>query len=111
LEATIAANEMIKEQRLGSQLVIWVGNRDSASEGINIKLCRPSADREIDCGNNQDDDCDGLTDAADSDCTGDSKTPQGGRALKNNLSLFGFNRNRAAGMVPVYKYGQSASST
>lgn len=66
LEAAVGPSQILRESRLGSQLTIWVGSR--VGDAVRVHLCRPRADREVDCGNGKDDDCDGYTDFEDTDC-------------------------------------------
>lgn len=66
LEAAISEHQTLREERLGSRLTVRVGARSDS--GVSVQLCRPAADREQDCSDGRDDDCDGLIDGADPDC-------------------------------------------
>ncbi|KAF8054728.1 Abcb6 [Scenedesmus sp. PABB004] len=65
LEGAVGAHQMLTESRLGSRLAVWVG--DAGAAGAAVRVCRPAAEREADCGDGRDDDCDGLTDGEDPD--------------------------------------------
>ncbi|KAF6265132.1 Gametolysin peptidase M11-domain-containing protein [Scenedesmus sp. NREL 46B-D3] len=53
-EVAIGPNQISHESRIGSHLAIWVGSE--SAEGIQVNLCRPLNEHEVNCSDGRDDD-------------------------------------------------------
>ena len=111
-EAGVDDGQQWREARLGSGLVVRVW-KYHGNESAEVQLCRWSEEREASCGDGLDNDCDGLADGDDPDCTpqsggGGTQSGDGGRG---GASAGGSGGGRAATPVVDGGWGSGGNSS